>query len=160
MAYTDYSTITADSPEELATAITASVAAGWQPYGDPVCITLQQVGKSFRLMQAVVKGTPDGGGEGGGPTPVTSEDITDATATGKAVLISADAAAARTAIGAGTSNFGGSYTQLIDAPTIPPAAPVGDAAKLQAGTDTVASLWSAKMISDEIKRQIAAIPPP
>lgn len=37
-------------------------------------------------------------------------------------------------------------------------APTGTAAQLQAGTDTVARTWSAKLISDEIKRQIAAIP--
>lgn len=40
-----------------------------------------------------------------GPTTVTSDDITDATATGKSVLTAASAAAARTAIGAGTSNL-------------------------------------------------------
>jgi hypothetical protein len=159
MAYTDYSTITADSPEELATRLNEGIADGWQPYGAPVCITLQQVSKSFRLMQAVVKGSPDGGGGGGGPDEITADDITDATATGKAVLTGADAAAARTAIGAGTSSFTGSYNDLTEKPTIPTAPAAGDAVKLQAGTDTVASLWSAKVISDEIKRQIAAIPP-
>lgn len=39
-------------------------------------------------------------------------------------------------------------------------APTGTAAQLQAGTDTVARTWSAKAISDEIKRQIAAIGTP
>lgn len=33
--------------------------------------------------------------------------------------------------------------------------PVGSAALLQAGTDTVPRLWTAKQISDEIKRLIA-----
>jgi len=42
--------------------------------------------------------TPSGG-------TVTSADITDATATGRSVLTAANAAAARTAIGAGTSNL-------------------------------------------------------
>lgn len=40
-----------------------------------------------------------------GPTTVTSDDITDATATGKSVLTAASAADARTAIGAGTSSL-------------------------------------------------------
>lgn len=43
-----------------------------------------------------------GGGSGG---TVTSADITDATTVGKAVLTATDAAAGRTAIGAGTSNL-------------------------------------------------------
>lgn len=43
-------------------------------------------------------------GESGG-TSVTSAQITDATAVGKSVLTATDAAAARTAIGAGTSNL-------------------------------------------------------
>lgn len=42
---------------------------------------------------------------GGGGGPVTSEDITDATSVGKAVLTAASQAAARTAIGAGTSSL-------------------------------------------------------
>lgn len=40
-----------------------------------------------------------------GGTSVTSDQITDATAVGKSLLKAADAAAARTAIGAGTSNL-------------------------------------------------------
>jgi hypothetical protein len=58
-----------------------------------------------------------GGGTGGGP--VTSDDITDATSTGKAVLTATSAAAARTAIGAGTSSFDGTYSALSGKPTIP-----------------------------------------
>jgi hypothetical protein len=42
---------------------------------------------------------------GGGSSTVTSNDITDATAVGKQVLTAASTAAARTAIGAGTSNL-------------------------------------------------------
>lgn len=45
-------------------------------------------------------GTPSGGGG-----TITSEDITDATTVGKDVLTAADAAAARSAIGAGTSDL-------------------------------------------------------
>jgi hypothetical protein len=41
------------------------------------------------------------------PAGVAAADITDSTATGRSVLTAADAAAARTAIGAGTSSFSG-----------------------------------------------------
>lgn len=41
----------------------------------------------------------------GGEVEVTSEDITDSTTVGRAVLTATDAAAARTAIGAGTSSL-------------------------------------------------------
>lgn len=44
-----------------------------------------------------------------------------------------------------------------DANTTPPTA--GTAAELQAGTVTATRVWSPKVIHDEIKRQIAAIPP-
>lgn len=45
------------------------------------------------------------GSGGGDEVEVTSEDITDSTTVGRAVLTATDAAAARTAIGAGTSNL-------------------------------------------------------
>ena len=41
----------------------------------------------------------------GGGGPVTADDITDATTVGKALIRASDAAAGRTAIGAGTSNL-------------------------------------------------------
>ncbi|HDL7751783.1 TPA: hypothetical protein PXP51_004228 [Yersinia enterocolitica] len=41
---------------------------------------------------------------------------------------------------------------------IPSSVTPGTAAQIQAGTDTVARTWSAKVIHDEIARQIAAIP--
>lgn len=50
-------------------------------------------------------GKPVDIGSGGGSGTVTSDNITDATTTGKAVLTAANQAAARTAIGAGTSNL-------------------------------------------------------
>lgn len=42
---------------------------------------------------------------GGGPTSVTTAQISDATALGRSVMTAGDQAAARTAIGAGTSNL-------------------------------------------------------
>jgi hypothetical protein len=58
----------------------------------------------------------------------TSSEISDATTTGKAVLTAASQTAARTAIGAGTSSFSGSYADLSGTPTL------GTAAALDAGT--------------------------
>lgn len=68
----------------------------------------------------------------------TASQISDASTVGRSVLTAQDAAAARTAIGA--------------------SGPVatGTAAQLEAGTDTTPRLFTAKMIHDEIARQIAA----
>lgn len=66
-----------------------------------------------------------GGGSGG---DITSDQITDATAVGKDVLTAADAAAARTAIGAGTSTLNLSLT-----------APVALAATAAVGAGTTAA---------------------
>lgn len=48
----------------------------------------------------------------------TADTLTGATDTGKAVLKAADAEAARTAIGAGTSSFSGSWNDLTDKPAL------------------------------------------
>lgn len=97
MAYTDYSAVQARNTTDLTNFVSSAIADGWQPLGTPT----MAVDGSF--VQALVKGTANGGG--GGPSEVTSADITDATTVGKNVLTAADAAAARTAIGAGTSSL-------------------------------------------------------
>ena len=51
----------------------------------------------------------------------TVDTISGATDTGKNLMKAASAAAARSAIGAGTSNFSGSYNDLSDKPSIPSA---------------------------------------
>lgn len=56
--------------------------------------------------------------------------ISDSTTTGRAVVTATDAAAARTAIGAGTSSFDGAYSSLSGKPTL------GDAAAKNTGTTT------------------------
>ncbi|MFD7247957.1 hypothetical protein ACFV6Y_39180 [Streptomyces massasporeus] len=56
---------------------------------------------SQRLPHLAVLGASAGGGE---PGSVAAADITDSTTVGRAVLTAADGAAARAAIGAGTSN--------------------------------------------------------
>ncbi|QHF39615.1 hypothetical protein PspS34_15665 [Pseudomonas sp. S34] len=146
MAYTQYETVVANTPEELTAKVAQAIADGWQPYGSPVSIT-----EGFQVLQAVVKGSSN---VGSAPGDITSDNITDASDVGKAVLVSVDAAAARAAIGSGTSDFSGSYNDLTDLPAIPVE---GDAAMLEAGTDVVAHTWSAKLIHDEVARQIAAI---
>ncbi|WP_460152816.1 DUF1737 domain-containing protein [Pseudomonas sp. S2_B07] len=147
MAYTQYETVVANTPEELTAKLAQAIADGWQPYGSPISIT-----EGFQVLQAVVKGSSNVGSV---PGDITADSITDASDVGKAVLVSVDAAAARTAIGGGTSDFSGSYNDLSDKPAIPAE---GDAALLQSGTDLVAHTWSAKTIYDEITRQVAAIP--
>lgn len=64
------------------------------------------------------------GGGAGSVESATVDTLEGATTTGKAVMKAASQAAARTAIGAGTSNFSGSYTDLTNKPTIPAAATV------------------------------------
>lgn len=149
MAYTDYAAVVADNAQLLVAQLQERIAAGWQPYGSPVSIT-----EGFQVLQAIVKGSADGG-EGAGA--VSSESISDASVIGKTLLTAADKAAALAAIGAGTSSFSGSFNDLNDKPAIPAAAAVGDAAKLQTGTETVSCTWTAKVLHDEVARQIAAI---
>lgn len=92
MAYTDYSAVQARNITDLAAFVTAAIADGWQPLAAP---TLADDGT---LVQALTKGASSAG-------EVTTEDITDATTVGRSVLTAADEAAARTAIGAGTSDL-------------------------------------------------------
>jgi hypothetical protein len=146
MAYTQYGAVVADNADDLVTKLIESMTDGWQPYGSPVSIT-----EGFQVLQAVVKGSSNAAGT---PGDITSDNITDASDVGKAVLVSVDAAAARAAIGSGTSDFSGSYNDLSDKPVIPAE---GDAAMLAAGTDLIAHTWSAKLIHDEVARQIAAL---
>ena len=72
---------------------------------------------------------------------VAAADITDSTTVGRAVLTAANAAAARTAIGAGTgngsSNFSGDYDDLSGAPTLGTAAALNVAASGNAAAGEV-----------------------
>ncbi|MFZ1301865.1 MAG: hypothetical protein WAQ27_04820, partial [Candidatus Microsaccharimonas sp.] len=52
-------------------------------------------------LSSIVQAKLNAGGNG----PITTNDLIDATVTGKAVITAADAPAARTVIGAGTSNL-------------------------------------------------------
>ena len=65
------------------------------------------------------EGEPYGGGGG---EAATVDTLGGATETGKSLMKASDAEAARSAIGAGTSSFSGSYDDLTGKPTIPTAA--------------------------------------
>ena len=100
----------------------------------------------------------------------TADTLTGATAVGKSVMKATDAAAARTAIGAGTSNltlgttattalkgdYAPAWADVTGKPTIPAATAAGTRAQLDAGTDTVVRAFSAKDISDFVAAKIAA----
>ena len=96
MAYTDYSAVQARNSTDLILFVNAAIADGWQPLGTP------SPAGDGSMVQALVKGTPSGGGGSGS---VSSSDITDASAVGIDVLTAIDASAARAAIGAGTSSI-------------------------------------------------------
>lgn len=89
----------------------------------------------------------------GGGGSITSDDITDATAVGKAVLTAGDAAAARTAIGAGTSNLqlGSDATQAA-AGNHTHTASVITATPVEGGTAT-----DVQGILEELAQRIAAL---
>lgn len=93
------------------------------------------------------------------PATPTADTLSGATAVGKSVLKASDAAAARTAIGAGTSSLalGTTATTALKGDTVIPAAtPAGTRAQLDAGTDTTVRAFSAKDISDFVTAKIAA----
>ena len=109
-----YTVIMGNGVSDLVGRVNNIISDSVQPVGGPV-----RVGSS--VMQVMGTITASGGG---GETTVTSDDITDATTVGKGVLTAADAAAARTAIGAGTSNLtiGTTATTAMAGNTVIPAA--------------------------------------
>lgn len=68
------------------------------------------------FMEAYIEGKVGGGGEA-----ATVDTLQGATETGRSLMKAASANAARSAIGAGTSSFSGSYNDLTDKPSIPSA---------------------------------------
>ena len=128
---------------DMHTALTAAIASGRIPnlpaskitsgtFAEARIPTIKKE-KLDSLVWAQVSEMIQNKGGGGGGGPVTSADITDATATGRAVLTAASTAAARSAIGAGTSS-----------------AATGSAAELNTGTATTGRSWSAKVIADYV----------
>lgn len=76
-------------------------------------ITLSSILYDPDVQAALVGATGAGSG-----AVITVGAITDASATGKAVMQAANAAAARAAIGAGTSFFDGDYNSLLNRPAL------------------------------------------
>ena len=68
---------------------------------------------------------------------IPASQISDSTATGRSVLTAANAGAARTAIGAGTSDFDGDYDSLTNKPTLGTAAALNVAASGDAASGEV-----------------------
>lgn len=125
MAITAYKVLVQNSSSSLDSLVAAAIADGWQPQGGPV-------NNGISLCQAVIKGTANGGAE------ISADDIRNATAVGRNVLTAADAAAARAAIGAGTSSLtvGTAVTQAKAGNYVPTTAEVATA--LKAKTQLVA----------------------
>lgn len=96
-AITDYRIIKAPV-ESISAAMAEAIADGYQPFERP--IMLYPADKT--MLQAVIKGSADGGGE---QVTIVVADITDATDIGKDLMTAENAGAARTAIGAGTSDL-------------------------------------------------------
>lgn len=95
--------------------------------------------------------------EGKIPASPSVDNLSGATATGKAVMKSADAEAARDAIGAGTSNIkvGTGAGDAMAGNTSIPGYSVMTEAEAETGTATAGRLITAKVLHDEIARQIA-----
>lgn len=83
------------------------------------------------------------GGDGG--EAATVDTLVGATDTGKSLMKASNAEAARSAIGAGTSSFSGSYNDLSNKPTIPtaPSAATTTAAGLVKKSSAVSAVASA-----------------
>lgn len=96
-AITDYRIIKAPV-ESISAAMAEAIADGYQPFERP--IMLYPADKT--MLQAVIKGSADGGGE---QVTIVVADITDASDIGKTLMTAEDEEAARMAIGAGTSNL-------------------------------------------------------
>lgn len=94
------------------------------------------------LLGAARNGDLDGLFSGGSGGSVTSDSITDASAVGKQVLVAASQAAARTAIGAGTSNLAiGTTASTAKAGNYTPtSAEVGNALKAKTQVNALAAV--------------------
>jgi hypothetical protein len=100
---------------------------------------------------------------------VASTDITDSTATGRAVLTAADAPTARTAIGAGTSSLvlgttagtakAGDYAPPAASETVAGVVELATVTEAQAGTDTARAVTPAG-VAAHVEQELAGIAQP
>ncbi len=120
--------------ERLGQEITSALAGGLVPFGNIEPIGSDEYGVVF------VAGASSGGGS------VSVDDITGATTTGKALMKAADAAGARTVIGAGTSNLaiGTTSTTAKAGDYQPAAANISDASAVGRSVLTAADAAAAR----------------
>ena len=101
--------------------------------------------------------------DAGGGEPATVDTLDGTTDTGRALMKAANAAAARDAIGAGTSSFSGSYNDLSDKPAVPVAAAAvadvsaADAAAAAADTVTKAEFDAVVTLANETKAKLNSL---
>lgn len=69
MAYTNYMIVKGDTAANLSSKVIELMALGWQPFGTPI------PQGSAAVQQALVQGTPDGGGSGGGADGKSTYDL-------------------------------------------------------------------------------------
>lgn len=117
-------------------ALADAVTNGFYPVGRA------EVGPNNTFFMVLAKGGDTGGGTG----DITSADITDASTVGKNLLTAADAAAARSAIGAGTSNLaiGTTSTTAKAGDYQPTAANISDASTVGRSVLTAADAAAAR----------------
>lgn len=130
----NYTTTEKSKLEGIASGAEVNVNADWNAVsGDAAILNKPTLGTAAALnvpatgnavAGEVVKGSDSRLSDARTPTAHThtASEISNSTATGRAVLTAADAAAARTAIGAGTSSFSGAYADLSGKPTLGTAA--------------------------------------
>ena len=109
-------------------------------------------------MEAYIDGEVGVGGEA-----ATVDTLQGATETGRAIMKAESAEAARSAIGAGTSSFSGSYNDLSNKPTVPAAADAvadvsaADAAAAAADTVTRAEFDAVVTLANEAKSKLNSL---
>ncbi|NMM98150.1 hypothetical protein [Bifidobacterium olomucense] len=86
----------------------------------------------------------------------TVDTLSGASDTGKTIMKAKDAATARTAIGAGTSNFSGSYNDLTNKPNIPAAPTWANIGGKPAAAAAIADLTAAPAAAD-VNKILAAL---
>lgn len=99
----------------------------------------------------------------GAGSAASVDTIEGATETGRSLMMAADATAARTAIGAGTSDFSGAYDDLSGKPTIPGVAAAvadvsaADATAAAADAVTKAEFDAVVTLANETKAELNAL---
>lgn len=126
----EYKTVMQDGSASMAAQVATLKTAGYSLYGSPLELWGQPVQVMIKGNMPIETGT----GGGGGSAAIVAADITDATTVGRNVLKAVDGPAARTAIGAGTSNLvvGTTAATAKAGNYVPTSTEVGNALKAKA----------------------------